>query len=37
MNRKIEVGRHMNHIICENTWNMERITLNLLVPEEGKN
>lgn len=35
-NRRIESPYDSQHILCENSWNMEKITLNLVVPEEGK-
>lgn len=35
-NRSIEGPFTSEHLICENKWNMERITLNLLVPQPAK-
>ena len=31
-NRKIDLKRTEDHFFCENSWNMDKITLNLMVP-----
>ena len=34
-NRVVDGSSSADHLICENTWNMERITLNLIVPKDS--